>query len=286
MSTLELEVFRAGDYGAKGAFDEHALENIAADYDAALHEAPVTLDHAQSGPAHGWVAGLRRAGDKLVATLRGLSAPLRELLTAGAFKKRSVELYPQFKDTGRPYLRAVSFLGAAVPEVKGLSDAPLADPLAGSLAEPPPVAQDSTAPQPTPLFADDAPWCAIDDAGAPAAPSPAQSFTEFAEKLRATGHWQPAWETRGIAAFHAALAPQAAAWFAEFLAALPPAITFGALAEPQPTSAASNALHFTEAAPGGPAVTPRSMQLHRAALALQQSEPRLNYTDALLRVAR
>lgn len=282
MSTLELEVFRAGDYGAKGTFDEQALENIAADYDAALHEAPVTLDHAQSGPAHGWVAGLRRAGDKLVATLRGLSAPLRELLTAGAFKKRSVELYPQFKDTGRPYLRAVSFLGAAVPEVKGLSDAPLANPP----AEPPPAVQASAASQPAPLFADDAPWCAIDDAGAPATPPPAQSFTEFAEKLRATGHWQPAWEARGIAAFHAALAPQAAAWFAEFLAALPPAIAFGALAEPQPISAATNALHFAEAAPGGPTVTPRSLQLHRAALALQQSEPRLSYTDALLRIAR
>nr|HPK04223.1 hypothetical protein [Candidatus Sumerlaeota bacterium] len=119
---LELEVFRAGDYGAKGVWDEAALERLAADYDPALHEAPVTLDHAQAGPALGWVASVRRVGDRLIARLRGLNRRLLELIRRGAFRKRSIELYTALRETGRPYLRAVSFLGAAAPEVKGLTD--------------------------------------------------------------------------------------------------------------------------------------------------------------------
>ena len=51
---MELEVFRAGDYGAKGAWSEETLDRLVADYDSGLHEAPVTLDHAQRGPALGW----------------------------------------------------------------------------------------------------------------------------------------------------------------------------------------------------------------------------------------
>jgi hypothetical protein len=126
---LELEVFKAGDYGPKGTWDEAALDRIAEDYDPRLHEAPVTLDHAQTGPALGWVAGLRRVGDRLVARLRGLSERLMGLIRAGAFKKRSVEIYPRLRESGGPYLRAVSFLGAAAPEVKGLADPDLGAPM-------------------------------------------------------------------------------------------------------------------------------------------------------------
>src|SRR5688572_1450765 len=107
---LGIEVFRAGDYGPKGVWDEKALDGIAADYDPATHEAPVTLDHAQTGPALGWVEAVRRVGDKLIARLRGVNLKLLELIRAGAFKKRSVEIYPALRETKRPYLRAVSFL--------------------------------------------------------------------------------------------------------------------------------------------------------------------------------
>ena len=47
---LDLEVFRAGDFGDKGVGDEAKLDQIATDYDPATHEAPVTLDHAQTDP--------------------------------------------------------------------------------------------------------------------------------------------------------------------------------------------------------------------------------------------
>lgn len=47
---------------------------------------------------------------------------MKELVRSGAYKRRSVELFRTMPQTGRPYLRAVSLLGAATPEVKGLRD--------------------------------------------------------------------------------------------------------------------------------------------------------------------
>lgn len=117
---LDVEVFRGGDYGPKGSYGEAEIDAIAGGYDPARHEAPVTLDHAQRGPAHGWVKRVRRLGDRLVATLWKVSPALRDWLRAGAYRKCSVELYRSFRGLDGPYLKAVSFLGAAAPEVKGL----------------------------------------------------------------------------------------------------------------------------------------------------------------------
>ena len=114
---LEVEVFRAGEYGAKGAYSVDDLEAIARDYEPKTHDAPVTLDHEQTGPAFGWVQSLRRNGDRLLARLHSLSEDLVDLIEKGAYKKRSIELYREFPKTGRPYLRAVTFLGACSPEV-------------------------------------------------------------------------------------------------------------------------------------------------------------------------
>lgn len=100
------------------------LEQIARDYDPQLQEAPVTVEHMRSGPALGWVAGLRVTGDKLQARFRDLSERLREWLSSGAYRSRSIEMYKPFTATGGSYLGAVSFLGAAAPAVKGLSPEP------------------------------------------------------------------------------------------------------------------------------------------------------------------
>jgi len=119
---LEMEVFKSGDYGAKGSYSEADLQAMADDYRADLLEAPLTFDHAQTGPAYGWVSRMRREGDRLVAVLKGVPQAVREMVRSGAYKRRSVELFRTLPQTGRPYLRAVSLLGAATPEVKGLRD--------------------------------------------------------------------------------------------------------------------------------------------------------------------
>jgi hypothetical protein len=129
--TIDLEVFVGGDYGERGNYTAADVAAIAADYDPALHEAPITVDHTKSGPAWGWVEKLKAVGNSLWATVRQMPEAFKELVRAGRYKKRSVELYRQFGATGRPYLRAVTFLGALPPEVKGLADVQLGEADAG-----------------------------------------------------------------------------------------------------------------------------------------------------------
>ena len=78
--TVEMEIFRCGDYGPKGSYTEADLDAIASDYSPEVHEAPLTADDAQSGPALGWVAGVRRAGDRLVV---GVQVELQSGVAAG-----------------------------------------------------------------------------------------------------------------------------------------------------------------------------------------------------------
>ena len=119
---LEMEIFKAGDYGAKGRYSEADIQALAEDYKPGLLEAPLTFDHARSGPAYGWVAALKRSGDRLIAVLKDVPSTVRDVLRNGLFKRRSVELMRELPETGRPYLRAVTLLGAATPEVKGLRE--------------------------------------------------------------------------------------------------------------------------------------------------------------------
>ncbi len=205
---IDVEVFRAGDYGERGVYTAADLDAIAADYNPREHEAPVTIDHAQSGPAHGWVLGLRALGDRLVATLGRISPSLAEAIGAGAFRKRSVEIYRRFSATGRPYLKAVSFLGAAAPEVKGLAD---------------------------PEFAETADSVASfeEEVGV------AQSAKE---RLLSAGRWNPQWERNGLLAVFQALdgTPQFDV-LAGHLAAAPP-VSFGEASRTETASFAEDPL--------------------------------------------
>jgi len=116
----------AGGAPARIEITGEELAEMAASYDPRLQEAPVTVEHQRQGPAHGWVAALRVIGDRLQARFKDLSASLREWLASGAYRSRSIEMYRPFEPTGKAYLGAVSFLGAALPAVKGLSPEPSA----------------------------------------------------------------------------------------------------------------------------------------------------------------
>jgi hypothetical protein len=277
---LELEVFRAGDYGPKGRWTEDELDLIAADYDAALHEAPVTVDHAQSGPALGWVAGVRRSGDRLVARLRDLHEDFVALLRRGAFKKRSVEIYRALPETNRPYLKAVSFLGAAAPAVKGLRDVLFDESIeATSFSEELSELSgltDSSEPSPAPEKP------SLSDTE----PDPTHHFSELRAELRRTGKWLPSWDASGIEDFFAALASldeipagenhsiNLAQWFAEFLRSLPAYLPMG---EAAPAAPRSN----PNSIPQGSAVSASSIDLHRRVVALRETRPDLSYSEAL-----
>ena len=112
------EIFRAGKY-PQGTFTKKDIELLAKNYDPKFCEAPITLDHDQSGPAYGWIEELKAENGVLKALFRNVSGELKELVLTGKYKKVSVEIYKNLEGKG-PYLKSVSFLGAAIPQVKGM----------------------------------------------------------------------------------------------------------------------------------------------------------------------
>ncbi len=130
----EIEVFRAGDYGERGNWPIDKIDRVVAAYDTDKLEAPVTLDHDQWGRAWGWVKAIRRKGKVLMASL-SLHDDLIDLVTSGQFKTRSIELYGEHPDFGDgPYLKAITFLGATIPQVKGLAEVVFAEDAGESLS--------------------------------------------------------------------------------------------------------------------------------------------------------
>lgn len=117
----EVEIFEIGLY-PQGHFTRKHLDEIIENYDANKHEAPATIDHAFDGPAHGWVEKIWRKGNKLCAKLKEVSVWLRDQIKSGAYKKRSIEIWEDYEGTGKKMLKAVSFLGAMIPQVKGLKN--------------------------------------------------------------------------------------------------------------------------------------------------------------------
>ncbi|MBM3335145.1 hypothetical protein FJY63_10835 [Candidatus Sumerlaeota bacterium] len=308
-SIMEIEVFRAGDYGPKGRYAPADLRQIAEDYDPAQHEAPVTLDHRQEGPAYGWVAGLRAAGDVLIARLKDLHESLREWIRSGAYKKRSVELYRSFGRTGRPYLRAISFLGACPPEVKGLADPVFREDEGERVivefddrTEPTEkMSESATVESRTEVFAEvealrgEAARLSS-ELEAERTQKRSEQIRQFCDEMRRTGRVLPAWQDNGLAEFMLALDGREAhiatsdgrtvtplEWFEEFLRSLTPQIELGELA-----SASSD--EFCRPAVPRPteraAIRPESLVLHERALAYRQQHKGVSYVEALQAVAR
>lgn len=112
------EVFKAGKY-PQGKFTKKEIAEIAKNYDPKFCEAPITIDHQQSGPAYGWVDTVKADSDKLKVAFKDVPQEFEKDVNDGKYKKVSVELYRNLEGKGA-YLKAVSFLGAATPQVKGL----------------------------------------------------------------------------------------------------------------------------------------------------------------------
>lgn len=112
------EVFKTGVY-PQGKFTSKEIAEIAKNYDPTFCEAPITIDHQQSGPAYGWVDKVKAEDDKLKVSFKEVPEAFEADVNAGKYKKVSVELYRNLEGKGA-YLKAVSFLGAAIPQVKGL----------------------------------------------------------------------------------------------------------------------------------------------------------------------
>jgi hypothetical protein len=76
-------------------------------------------------PAAGWIGGLRRIDNKLIADFIDIPKKIFELLELKAYRKVSSEIYHNIKINGKPFKRmlsAVSLLGSDMPAVSNLND--------------------------------------------------------------------------------------------------------------------------------------------------------------------
>ena len=132
---LSVGVWRGIGCPDKGCqFTEQDLDGIvaAARVDSGSdRRAPVKLGHGAQGilkksglPAAGWVTNLRRIGDRIVGDLADVPRQVAELIRAGAWKNRSVELSPM-TIAGRNFpqvLTGLALLGVDAPAVENLDD--------------------------------------------------------------------------------------------------------------------------------------------------------------------
>jgi cation transport regulator ChaB len=114
-----IEVFRTGDYGAKGTYGPAHLDAMVANLSA--WKPPAVLGHPESdSPAMGWAEQLKREGNVLLARFEKVHPALQSLVAEGRYPNRSIAIYTDPQGKG-PAVRHIGFLGGAPPEVKGLA---------------------------------------------------------------------------------------------------------------------------------------------------------------------
>jgi hypothetical protein len=116
------EIFRSGTHtdsmGRTMTWTNEDLDKIVANYNPEESEAPIVIGHPKTNhPAWGWIAALKRVGDRLLALPKQVVPEFAEMVQKGMFKKRSISIDPE-----QHRLIHVGFLGAVPPAVKGLKD--------------------------------------------------------------------------------------------------------------------------------------------------------------------
>lgn len=194
-----VEIFKAGDYGAKGVYTARELDEMVATFNWDSHRPPVTLDHARSGPCYGRVRKVWHDGNSLFADLSGVPESMRDAIQAGRYDDRSVETWRG--EDGRMQLRRLTFLGAGIPHVKGMATISMSEPaegvevqtLAFSEAAPAPAPEAEDAPaQDTEPEAQDEEAPGPEPGDAPAQPEAAPASSKFGAPPESVPNSDPA----------------------------------------------------------------------------------------------
>ena len=128
------EIFRTGSWNG-GRYDEASgtwvpyseadLDTMVANFERRERDIPLILGHnhwsGEEKPALGWVAALRRVGDRLLAQARDVKEELKDAVNRKLYPKRSVEIYDNLDGKGLT-VSAVAFLGSQQPAVPGMPD--------------------------------------------------------------------------------------------------------------------------------------------------------------------
>lgn len=131
-----IHIFRAGTHtdmhGRRINFSDADLNEIAQNYNPALHEAPIVVGHPKTdAPSYAWVRGIKKDRDGLKAEPRDIDPQFAELVKNRRYSKVSASFYcpdsPGNPTPGKYYLRHVGFLGAQPPAIKGLKPVSFAE---------------------------------------------------------------------------------------------------------------------------------------------------------------
>ncbi|ECC9293025.1 TPA: peptidase [Salmonella enterica] len=131
-----IHIFRAGTHtdmhGRRINFSDADLNEIAQNYNPALHEAPIVVGHPKTdAPSYAWVSGIKKDRDGLKAEPRDIDPQFAELVKNRRYSKVSASFYcpesPGNPTPGKYYLRHVGFLGAQPPAIKGLKQVSFAE---------------------------------------------------------------------------------------------------------------------------------------------------------------
>jgi len=129
----EIPVFKVGYYpqletpsNPFGLADDNLLRELASSYDPSVFMAPITTDHEQFGPALGRIKELIVKGDTLYARVfaESVDPEFEAGLKSGKWLYPSIEMFFPDNDgspaPGRYSIKAITWLGAGTPQVKGL----------------------------------------------------------------------------------------------------------------------------------------------------------------------
>lgn len=89
------------------------------------HSDEQTLIHNDELPSAGWVQNIRLVGEKIIADFVKIPKKIGDLIQAGAYRQKSVEIWNNVEFGGKRYprvLSAVALLGAVIPAVSTLND--------------------------------------------------------------------------------------------------------------------------------------------------------------------
>lgn len=130
----DVEIFRVGTWNGD-RYSVNDLDSIVKNFDSLREKIkpPVKLGHNEDQellvkdglPAAGWITGLKRIGDRLIATIKHVPKVIYEIVKNRGYARVSSEIYPNYQDNGinyGPVLRAIAFLGSDIPSVDSLAD--------------------------------------------------------------------------------------------------------------------------------------------------------------------
>lgn len=129
-----VEIFATGEWNGQ-KFGETDIDQIVSSFEQIGssmkpylklgHDSKQNLIQNEGLPSMGWVKNLKRIGGKLVADFRAVPQKIYDLITKGAYRRVSSEMYVDYKLGEATYpkvLKAVALLGGDTPAVKTLDD--------------------------------------------------------------------------------------------------------------------------------------------------------------------